>query len=503
MAFRLPFPDLLASKRGRLTAFFLLYMTEGIPLGFCATAIATQMRRMGVGPAEIGAFVGLLYLPWALKWIAGPFVDVFSSDRFGRRRLWILIGQVGMALMLLAAYPVDFTKNLEFFSQIIFIHNAFGATMDVAIDALANNVLPEDERGVANGFMFGGASVGQTIGGSLVLFLTAVMPFQATFFVVTGIILLVTVFVVLPLRESARTRVADTALRRLPGWLMRILTWLWERLPELLVWVLRGLGRMVTGLWQRLPAPLVRVLTELWNFVVDALSAFFGSRAAFIGLISAILPLGAYALALALQSTLAVELGMNDNQVAQLNLYSTIIFAVSCIAGGWVSDRFGRRRSLGLFVFCTLLPTAFLAWQMQQAGWIHSIPANAPNRPVPPAWLLGVFWSCVIVYNVFQGLYYGIRSALFMDITTPAVAATQFTAYMALQNFAISYTSNWQGFAIERFGYPKTLALDCILGGLPILLLPFMAPKRRDVPGDATVTGPTPGAAIPEAAISP
>ncbi len=457
MGFRLPFPDLLATKNGRLTAFFLLYMTEGIPLGFTATAIATQMRRQGLGPAEIGVFVGSLYLPWAWKWVAGPFVDTFSSDRFGRRRLWILLMQLGMVVTLLAAYPVNFVENLPLFTMLILIHNAFGATQDVAIDALANNVLPEHERGVANGFMFGGASVGQAIGGSAVLFLTAYMPFHMTYFFVTGVILLVTLFVVLPLREKARVVVPRVA-----------------------------------------GSKLVAVTEELRHFAVDAVRAFFGSRAAFVGLLSAILPFGAYALGLALQSTLAVELGMSDTQVAQLNLLSTIIFAVCCIAGGWISDRFGRRRSLGLFVALTLLPTLYLAWQMQQAGWIHSIPANAANRPLPPPWLLGVFWTCVIAYNVFQGLYYGIRSALFMDITTPAVAATQFTAYMALQNYAIAYSSQWQGFSIERFGYPQTLVLDCILGGLPILLLPFMTPKRRDVPGDAILAGPTPGAAIPE-----
>ena len=70
---RIALPDLLATKNGRLATFFLLYVTEGIPLGFTATAIATQMRRGGLGPAEIGAFVGSLYLPWAFKWIAGPF----------------------------------------------------------------------------------------------------------------------------------------------------------------------------------------------------------------------------------------------------------------------------------------------------------------------------------------------------------------------------------------------------------------------------------------------
>ena len=73
----MPLPNLLATPRGRLTAFFLLYITDGIPIGFAGTAMAAQMRRMGVGPAEIGAFVAALYLPWAFKWAAGPVVDVF------------------------------------------------------------------------------------------------------------------------------------------------------------------------------------------------------------------------------------------------------------------------------------------------------------------------------------------------------------------------------------------------------------------------------------------
>ena len=177
-AVRIPFPDLLASKAGRLTAFFLLYSTEGIPLGFTATAIATQMRRQGLSPAEIGAFVGSLYLPWAFKWIAGPFVDTLSSDRIGRRKLWILMMQIGMMATLAVAMPVNFVTEFALFTAIIFVHNAFSATQDVAIDALAVNVLPEDERGVANGFMFAGASIGQAIGGSGVLFLTAIMPFH-------------------------------------------------------------------------------------------------------------------------------------------------------------------------------------------------------------------------------------------------------------------------------------------------------------------------------------
>ena len=432
-------PDLLATRAGRLTTFFMLYMTEGIPLGFTATAIATQMRRQGLGPAEIGAFVGSLYLPWAFKWIAGPFVDTLTSDRFGRRRLWIFMMQAGMMATLVVAMPVDYVAKLGLFTAIIFVHNCFGATQDVAIDALAVNVLPEHERGIANGFMFAGASIGQAVGGSGVLFLTAIMPFSSTYLFVAATILAVTVFVVLPLKEPP------------------------------------GAPRPSTG-----KSALAAVGEDLARFVRDTWRAFTGSRGALVGVVASLLPFGAYALSLALQSNLAVELGLDDNAVAQLNLASTVIFALACVAGGWLSDRYGRRSTLAAFVFLTIVPTLWLAYAMQHAGWIMPVDVTQPNRPTPDPSLVITFWATVIAFNVFQGLYYGVRTALFMDVTTPAVAATQFTAYMAMSNLVITYTSWWQGLSIVSWGYPVTLTIDSVVGLGVLFLLPFMTARRAD-----------------------
>jgi len=444
-------PDLLASRSGRMAAFFFLYMTEGIPLGFTATAIATQMRRGGLGPAEIGAFVASLYLPWAFKWAAGPIVDVVASERFGRRRGWILLTQLLMVAALLAAVPVNFVTQLSLFTALIFLHNVFCATQDVAIDALAVNVLPEQERGTANGFMFGGAYLGQAIGGSGVLFLVPVIGFPATFFVVAGFILAVTVFIVLPLREPAGPPRPSFAGHRL-----------------------KAIG------------------SEIADFAKGSVTAFLGSRGAFVGLIFALLPAGAMALGLALQSNLAVELGMNDAQVGWLNLWSSVISGVCCVIGGWLSDRFGRRLTLAWTMGATSIPTAVFAWVMLKHHWIMPVALDAPGRPVAAAALVTGFWIAVLAYNVFQGLYYGIRSAIFMDVTTKRVAATQFTAYMALSNFAIAYSANWQGHAIERWGYPTTLGLDAVFGLVCLLCLPFMGRLREH--GKEPV-----GAAVPEA----
>ena len=74
---------------------------------FVGTAVAFQLRKMGVGPAEIGAFVGSFYLPWAFKWAFGPFVDVFRSKRLGHYRAWILGTQLVMVATLVVLVGVD------------------------------------------------------------------------------------------------------------------------------------------------------------------------------------------------------------------------------------------------------------------------------------------------------------------------------------------------------------------------------------------------------------
>jgi PAT family beta-lactamase induction signal transducer AmpG len=82
-----------------------------------------------------------------------------------------------------------------------------------------------------------------------------------------------------------------------------------------------------------------------------------------------------------------------------------------------------------------------------------------------------------------------------MDVTNPLVAATQFTAYMALLNFAIGYSATWQGLAVERWGYPVTLTIDAVAGLLPLALLPWMTvPKRQ--------AELSPGQAIPEGLVT-
>ncbi|MBC7918263.1 MAG: MFS transporter [Rhodoferax sp.] len=435
-------PNLLATRKGRLVAFFLLYITEGIPLGFAATAVATQLRRMDVGPAEIGAFVGSFYLPWAFKWAFGPFIDVFVSQRLGPRRGWILITQVLMALTLLSTVMLDLPQQLGLFTIILLLHNTFGAMQDVAIDALACNTLRDDERGLANGMMFAGAMLGSAIGGGGVLMLSSVTGFQATFYIVTACILAVTAFVVLPMKEEV---------------------------PE-------ASGVRAAGAGSR----MAQAGREMRDFAVEAFRSFLGSQGAFVGVLFSLLPAGAMCLGLALQSNLAVELGLGDDEVGLLNIWSTVTAATFCVAGGYLSDRLGRRRTLAVYMALMSVPVFYFMNELSRMGWVMPVPMGQTDRPAVPAVLVTGLWLSTLGYSMFQGLMYGTRSAIMMDVTNPKVAATQFTAYMAMGNLAIAYSATWQGIAIEAWGYPKTMMVDGIVGLLCIALLPYM---KRTVAG--------------------
>src|SRR5690606_10518206 len=141
------------------------------------------------------------------------------------------------------------------------------------------------------------------------------------------------------------------------------------------------------------------------------------NRTSIISAVYCLLPAGSYALGLALQTTLAVELGLTDNQVVWLNLYSTIIFAVGCVGGGFISDKFGRRRMLAVYTLATAIPAAWLGILMHQQGWIMPVDPTMENRPTPPQVLITAFWTAVMAYNFVNGLLYGTRSALLMDVT--------------------------------------------------------------------------------------
>jgi len=119
-----------------------LYFAEGLPYIIINTVSVILYKKMGIANASIAFWTSWLYLPWVIKMLWGPLVDIYST-----KRKWILSTQLAMALGL---FSTAFSLNTDiyfFLSLSIFVLAAFvSATHDIAVDGFYMLALGQDEQ---------------------------------------------------------------------------------------------------------------------------------------------------------------------------------------------------------------------------------------------------------------------------------------------------------------------------------------------------------------------
>lgn len=112
-----------------------LYFVEGIPYFIVNVISVTLFKRFGMSNADLAMYTSLLYLPWVIKPLWSPVVDVFRTKRW-----WIVTMQVLMTAffaMLALSLPARVGEPLPAFilPLILFYFTAmFSATHDIAAD---------------------------------------------------------------------------------------------------------------------------------------------------------------------------------------------------------------------------------------------------------------------------------------------------------------------------------------------------------------------------------
>ena len=182
----------------------MLYVAQGIPWGFTAITIPTYLANKNMDAGAVGATLAMTTLPYAFKWMWGPIIDAFTLPRFGRRRPWIVFAQGMMALTIFGMILIpDIAVDLKLLGWMVLIHTVFNSLQDVAVDALAVDLLDDSERGRANGFMYASKYGGGLIGGGGMSWLIARADLQAALIFQT-VVLLAIMLVPLLVRETAR-----------------------------------------------------------------------------------------------------------------------------------------------------------------------------------------------------------------------------------------------------------------------------------------------------------
>jgi len=277
----------------------LLGFSSGLPLALTAGTLQAWATVEGVSLQDIG-FLTLVGSAYTLKFLWAPLVDRYVPPFLGRRRGWMALTQLLLAISIACMALLSPAGHLGALAMVAVVVAFLSATQDIAFDAYSTDVLHKEERGAGAAVKVLGYRLAMLVSGGLALILAdSWLGWRATYFLMALLMLLC------------------------------VIGTLWGPEPEH-------------------PAPPPR---SLGKAVTEPLQEFFSRRGALTLLLLIVLYKLGDAFAGALSTTFLLRgAGFTPTEVGTVNkvlgLASTI---VGVLAGGELLARLGLYRSLMLF----------------------------------------------------------------------------------------------------------------------------------------------------------
>src|SRR5512139_2403083 len=92
-----------------------LYFAEGVPYVVVMTVSVIMYKRLGISNTDIALYTSWLYLPWVIKPLWSPLVEMFRTKRFWIVALQFVIGAALASVALTIPLPSFFQVTLAVF----------------------------------------------------------------------------------------------------------------------------------------------------------------------------------------------------------------------------------------------------------------------------------------------------------------------------------------------------------------------------------------------------
>lgn len=140
----------------KMAALLSLGFASGLPYALTDDAFRAWLTSAKFDLSTIG-WLGLVSLPYSLKFLWSPLIDRFVPPFLGRRRGWVLLTQGGLIIAILAialqmftignSLPTERSGSLPALAIAALVLAFLSATQDIAIDAYRTDVLEVQEVG--------------------------------------------------------------------------------------------------------------------------------------------------------------------------------------------------------------------------------------------------------------------------------------------------------------------------------------------------------------------
>jgi PAT family beta-lactamase induction signal transducer AmpG len=457
---------LVYGERPVLSMLFLGF-SAGLPFYLVFSTLSAWLRTEHIERATIGmlAWVGLMY---SFKWVWAPIVDRVGLpvlDRLlGRRRSWMLVAQLGVAVCLAnlaLSDPADGVLRIAMFALGIAF---FAATQDIAIDAWRIESASADKQGAMAAAYQIGYRTGLMVASAGALIIAGESGFRTSYLTMAALMsigLLTTLLVHEPVRD-----IGETTLQR-EG---RVVHWLAARAhwPK---W-LRAAGAWFIG--------------AAAGPVMD----FFGRYGLGLGLLIFAF-ISTYRLTDYVMGTMTnpfyIDMGFSVTEVGVVAKFfgwpSTLVGAV---VGGVLVAKVGRIKGLLLGSVLVIVSNVFYATygayachaplECARTGmfgfWVDQITMRGPATDLGLAVI-------VSFDNLALGVHGTALIAFMSSLTSAKYTATQYAVLSSLYSLPGKLLMGTSGFMVDALGYGDFFLYTALLSVPGLLLLMWLS--RRDI----------------------
>lgn len=164
----------------RMLIALLMGFYSGLPLLLTSRTLQAWMTEAQVDLKTIGLFA-LVGNPYALKFLWAPIFDRYVPLALGRRKGWILITQIGLALSILGmAFTDPLTQTVQL-AACALMTAFFSASQDTVLDAYRRESLADLEFGLGTSLFVGGYRSAMWMAQAPAIALSLILPWSMVY----------------------------------------------------------------------------------------------------------------------------------------------------------------------------------------------------------------------------------------------------------------------------------------------------------------------------------
>jgi PAT family beta-lactamase induction signal transducer AmpG len=403
-----------AYLHGRVVGMLFLGFSAGLPFLLVFTTFQFWLAEAGYDPKTI-AFVTWIGIAYSIKVFWAPVVDrlklPYLTRRLGRRRSWLLLAMLGIAVGLVGMALTDPRTNLAGMAMFALLVAFSSATQDIALDAYRIEAVERDLQGAMAATYQLGYRLAVLMAGAGALYIAEFASWFAAYACMAALTA-VGIVTVLIVREPEVYRDADAYKReeRVVGFLARNAA---------------------------MPAALRGAIAWFIGAVVCPFLDFFarkGSVAIVILIFITLFRLSDITLG-SMATKFYFDVGFTKTEVANITkVFGFIMTIAGAFVGGVIVARFGIMRPM-------LLAAVLIA----ASNLLYALLALAGHD-------LGLLTLVISVDNFASGIAGSVFIAYLSSLTSAQYTATQYALFSSLMTLTGKIVGGFSGLIAEHLG---------------------------------------------------